>query len=190
MIVGDCFKGGLISESFSLLRGSSHIRNVLIGIKYRNCRWTLDVYCLFTYCYLDRANSIKTNLWACNLHTSPLTTSPLSNFDWICPIQIAKHKTSRQQAYKSLPWGTYFLEDLSKSEKLSKIKLPLASAPLARRRSTKFTSLLITAVVSALLTVGLQADVLIENSTIHTDMTKYLILKTEWSLLNCWNLFH
>jgi hypothetical protein len=61
MTVGDCFKGGLISESFSLLRGSSHIRSVLIGIEYRNCRQTLDVYCLFTYCYLDRANSIKTN---------------------------------------------------------------------------------------------------------------------------------
>ena len=44
--LSDCFKGGLISESFSLLRGSSHIRNVLIGIKYRNCRPTLDVYLL------------------------------------------------------------------------------------------------------------------------------------------------
>ena len=46
MTVGDCFKGGLISESFSLLRGSSHIRSVLIGIEYRNCRRTLDVYLL------------------------------------------------------------------------------------------------------------------------------------------------
>ena len=44
MTAGDCFKGGLISESFSLLRGSSHIRNVLIGIEYQNCRRTLDVF--------------------------------------------------------------------------------------------------------------------------------------------------
>ena len=27
--------------------GSCHIGNVLIGIKYRNCRRTLDVYLLF-----------------------------------------------------------------------------------------------------------------------------------------------
>ena len=46
MTVGDCFKGGLISESFSLLRGSSHIRSVLIGIKYQNWHQALDVYLL------------------------------------------------------------------------------------------------------------------------------------------------
>ena len=27
--------------------GSSHFRSVLIGVKYRNCRQTLDVYLLF-----------------------------------------------------------------------------------------------------------------------------------------------
>ena len=56
MTVGDCFKGGLISESFSLSRGSSHIQSVLIGIKYRNFRRTLDVYYLFTYCFLGKFN--------------------------------------------------------------------------------------------------------------------------------------
>ena len=29
-----------------LMRGSSHIRSVLIGVKYRNCCQTLDVYLL------------------------------------------------------------------------------------------------------------------------------------------------
>ena len=29
------------------MSGSSHIRSVLIGVEYRNCRRTLDVYLLF-----------------------------------------------------------------------------------------------------------------------------------------------
>jgi hypothetical protein len=29
------------------MSGSSHIQSVLIGVKYRNCRRTLDVYLLF-----------------------------------------------------------------------------------------------------------------------------------------------
>jgi hypothetical protein len=31
----------------NLMRGSSHIRSVLIGVEYRNCHQTLDVYLLF-----------------------------------------------------------------------------------------------------------------------------------------------
>ena len=34
-------------EIFSFMCGSCHIRNVLIGIEYRNCGQTLDVYLLF-----------------------------------------------------------------------------------------------------------------------------------------------
>jgi hypothetical protein len=49
-----------------LLRGSSHIRSVLIGVKYRNCCRSLDVYLFFTI-YLDGANSIKTDLHIRNL---------------------------------------------------------------------------------------------------------------------------
>ena len=35
-------------DSFqTFMSGSSHIQSVLIGVKYRNCRQTLDVYLLF-----------------------------------------------------------------------------------------------------------------------------------------------
>ena len=45
----------------TLMRGSSHIQNVPIGVKYRNwCR---------TFCYLDGAYLIKTDLHICNLWT-------------------------------------------------------------------------------------------------------------------------
>ena len=37
----------LIEQNISLMSGSSHIRSVLIGVEYRNCRRTLDVYLLF-----------------------------------------------------------------------------------------------------------------------------------------------
>ena len=43
-----------------LMSGSSHIWSVLIGVEYRNCCWIWG--CLFTFCYLDGANSIKTDL--------------------------------------------------------------------------------------------------------------------------------
>ena len=48
------------------MSGSSHIQSVLIGVKYQNYRQTLGVY-VFTFCYLDGANSIKTDLHICNL---------------------------------------------------------------------------------------------------------------------------
>ena len=35
------------SRDFYQMSGSSHIRSVLIGDEYRNCRRTLDVYLLF-----------------------------------------------------------------------------------------------------------------------------------------------
>ena len=35
------------SQLHSLMSGSSHIQSVLIGIEYRNCCQTLDVYLLF-----------------------------------------------------------------------------------------------------------------------------------------------
>ena len=46
---------------------SSHIWGVLIGVEYQNCSQTLKY--LFTFCYLNAANSIKTDLHICNLGT-------------------------------------------------------------------------------------------------------------------------
>ena len=60
------------------MRGSSHIRSILIGVKYRNCRRTLDVY-LLADTYFDRANSIKINLQTGNLHYSPLMLASLES---------------------------------------------------------------------------------------------------------------
>ena len=51
------------------MRESSHIRSVLIGIEYHNYHQTVDVYLLFTFCYLGGANSMKTFLHICNLWT-------------------------------------------------------------------------------------------------------------------------
>ena len=53
----------------SLLSGSSHIRSVLIGLEYWNYCRALDVKCLFNFCYLDGANSIKNDLHICKLLT-------------------------------------------------------------------------------------------------------------------------
>ena len=36
-----------INPKFWLMSGSSHIQSVLIGVEYRNCHQTLDVYLLF-----------------------------------------------------------------------------------------------------------------------------------------------
>ena len=55
------------------MRGSSHIRSVLIGIEY--LIQSKPIYKFVTY-----------------ISSSPLVTSPLSNLDGICPIQIAKRK--------------------------------------------------------------------------------------------------
>ena len=33
--------------TFALMSGSSHIGSILIGVEYRNCHLTLDVYLLF-----------------------------------------------------------------------------------------------------------------------------------------------
>ena len=47
------------------MSGSSHIRSVLIGIKYQNCHRTLDFHLLLAK-FLDGENSIKTDLHICN----------------------------------------------------------------------------------------------------------------------------
>jgi len=68
----------------SQMCGSSDIQSVLIiGVKYWNCHRTLDVYLL-------AAMPIG------KIQSKPIyklvtyrPSSPLSNFDWICPIQIA-----------------------------------------------------------------------------------------------------
>ena len=49
----------------SIMSGSSHIQSVLIGIEYQNYRQTLNVY--LPFCYLNGANSIKTDLHIFNL---------------------------------------------------------------------------------------------------------------------------
>ena len=45
-----------------IMCGSCHIRNVLIGVEYRNCCRTLHVYSLFTFCYAAGANLLETKL--------------------------------------------------------------------------------------------------------------------------------
>ena len=39
-----------------LLLGSSHIRSVLIGVEYRNCHRTLDIYLLFAILLKSKLN--------------------------------------------------------------------------------------------------------------------------------------
>ena len=57
---------------FSLVSSSFHIQSVVIGVKYRNCCGTLDVYLLFAIWSLDEANSIKADLH--NLYNYGLTS--------------------------------------------------------------------------------------------------------------------
>ena len=37
----------IVQLKMTFLSGSSHIRSVLVGVKYKNCRRTLDVYLHF-----------------------------------------------------------------------------------------------------------------------------------------------
>ena len=71
--------------STCFMSGSSHIRSVLIGVKYRNCRWTFIV--LFTFCYLDR--QIQSKL---PNELDLIVTSLKVGFNWICASEIAKSK--------------------------------------------------------------------------------------------------
>ena len=73
--------------------GSSHTQSVLISIKYQNWRQTLDVYLLFTISMGQiQTQSQFTNFSLTHHQVDYLVTSPLSNFDSIGPIQIAKRK--------------------------------------------------------------------------------------------------
>ena len=65
--------GMLFRKLFWLMCGSCHIKNVLIGIKYGNCRRALDVY--LSFFSLDGATSIKTELHICNLWTVQFVSS-------------------------------------------------------------------------------------------------------------------
>ena len=38
-----------IFQEHTFMSGSSHIQSVLIGVEYRNCRRTLDIYLLFAF---------------------------------------------------------------------------------------------------------------------------------------------
>ena len=49
-------------EIFSFMCGSCHIRNVLIGVEYQNCRPMLDVYLLFSI-LMGQIPSKIINLW-------------------------------------------------------------------------------------------------------------------------------
>ena len=62
------------------MRGLSHIRSVLIGIKYGNCRRTLDVYLLVAIS-IGQIQSKPIYKIVTYIPSSPLVTSPLSNFD-------------------------------------------------------------------------------------------------------------
>ena len=68
------------------MRGSSHIQSVQIGVEYQNCRRALDVY------FLVAIQSKPIYKFVAYIPYSPLDTVQLSNFDWICPIHIAKCK--------------------------------------------------------------------------------------------------
>ena len=54
------FNAGLITYFGHLVLG-----DLVLNIKTENCCQTLDVF--FSFCYLDGANSIKTDLHICNL---------------------------------------------------------------------------------------------------------------------------
>ena len=53
------------------MSGSSHIQSVLIGVEYRNCCPTLDVYLLFAI-LLGQTQSKLLKLQTCNLQTGQL----------------------------------------------------------------------------------------------------------------------
>ena len=76
------FLSGLVSCAKLFLKFASNVW-IISYSKCSNWRWiskfSWNFGCLFTCCYFDRTNSIKTNLQTCNS-------------DWICIIQIAKHK--------------------------------------------------------------------------------------------------
>jgi hypothetical protein len=62
------------------MSGSSHIQSVLIGVEYRNCRQTLDVY-LLVASSIGQVQSKPIYKLVTDGPSSPLVTSPLSNFD-------------------------------------------------------------------------------------------------------------
>ena len=63
----------------SFMRESSHIWSVLINWR-RLSKLLSNIGCLFTCCYFNRANSIKTNLQTCNLQTmQSINTSSLTD---------------------------------------------------------------------------------------------------------------
>ena len=66
-----------------IMRGSCHIRNVLIGVEYQNCCRTLDVYLL--------ANSIKTHLPICNWPLCKLQVCNLFLINLLSRIEKSKY---------------------------------------------------------------------------------------------------
>ena len=82
--------------STCFMSGSSHIRSILIGVEYRNCRWTFIV--LFTFCYLDRQIQSKLlNELASNGLVDLIVTSLKVGFNWICDSELAKSKSFNVQ---------------------------------------------------------------------------------------------
>ena len=73
------------------MSGSSHIRSVLIGIKYRNCRQTLDVYLIFAI-WMGQIQSTLIYIFVTHGQASLQVTSLKFSFDLICPSRIAKSK--------------------------------------------------------------------------------------------------
>ena len=58
---------------------SSHIQSVLIGVEYQNCCPTLDVYLLVAIS-IGQIQSKPIYKLVTYIPSSPLVTSPLSNF--------------------------------------------------------------------------------------------------------------
>ena len=70
------------------MRGSSHIRSVLIGDEYQNCCRSLDVYLLAIS--IGQIQSTPIYKLVSYIPSSPLVTSPLSNFDLNLPYPNGK----------------------------------------------------------------------------------------------------
>ena len=62
------------------MSGSSHIQSALIGVKYRSCTQTLNVYLLVAI-LIEQIQSKPISKLVTYIPSSPLFTSPLINFE-------------------------------------------------------------------------------------------------------------
>ena len=72
------------------MSGSFHIRSVVIGVKY--LKFMSNIGCLFTFYFLDRENSIKTDLHICNLWTGQFVS-----YIQVCNLVLIKFAQAEKQ---------------------------------------------------------------------------------------------